>query len=163
MRISDWSSDVCSSDLNRAQVDPHHLLHHGNQDDQARALHLPVAAELEPHAALVFAQHLDCADQQYEQQQDRGVGDHGHGLPPSTSARGSTCSTRPSTARTHNRWPRRTGCPDLARQSSPRTCTRPLSLKSSRATASRPIISPIPVPTAPFPPRVPPTATPLHP
>src|SRR3546814_4166281 len=109
MRISDWSSDVCSSDLNRAQVDPHHLLHHGNQDDQARALHLPVAAELEHHAALVFAQHLDCADQQYEQQQDRGVGDHGHGLPPSTSARGSTCSTRPSTARTQTRWTRRTG------------------------------------------------------
>src|SRR3546814_5744386 len=115
MRISDWSSDVCSSELgglvevldvddgllriddaevhyridldrhvvardhvllrhvhdNRAQVDPHHLLHHGNQDDQARALHLPVAAELEHHSALVFAQHLDCTDQQYEQQQDR--------------------------------------------------------------------------------------------
>src|SRR3546814_5918607 len=42
---------------NRAQVDPHHLLHHGNQDDQARALHLPVAAELEHHAALRSEEH----------------------------------------------------------------------------------------------------------
>src|SRR3546814_11306235 len=100
--------------------------------------------------SLVFAQHLECADQQYEQQQDRGVGDHGHGLPPSVSARGSTCSTRPSTARTRNRWPRRTGCPDLARQSSPPTCTPPPSLKSCRATAWRPIQSPTPANTGRF-------------
>jgi hypothetical protein len=40
----------------RAQVDAHHLLDVGDQDDQARALHAGEAAEREHHAALVLAQ-----------------------------------------------------------------------------------------------------------
>ncbi|MNQ51334.1 hypothetical protein D3C85_653110 [compost metagenome] len=39
-----------------AQIDPHHLLHHRNQQDQPRALDLPEAPELEHHRAFVFAQ-----------------------------------------------------------------------------------------------------------
>jgi hypothetical protein len=39
-----------------AQVDPDHLLDHRDQQDQAWAFDLPKAAELEHHAAFVFAQ-----------------------------------------------------------------------------------------------------------
>ena len=49
-----------------AQVDPHHLLHAGNDDDQARPLDLPEAAEQEDDAALVLAQDPDRSDDQDE-------------------------------------------------------------------------------------------------
>ena len=45
----------------RAQVDAHHLLDERHDDDEARPLHLPEAAEQEHHAALVFAQDADAS------------------------------------------------------------------------------------------------------
>ena len=54
-----------------AQVDAHHLLDAGDEDDQARALDLPEAAELEHHAALVLAQDALNGTDDEQRQQDR--------------------------------------------------------------------------------------------
>ena len=63
----------------RAQIDAHHLLHVGHQEDQARALHAGEAAEGEHHRALVLAHHPDrrAGDQQDQQQDD----EKGRGTP----------------------------------------------------------------------------------
>jgi len=49
------------------QINPHHLLDTGDNDNQARTLHLPEAAQQENHAALVFAQNANGAGEQHEQ------------------------------------------------------------------------------------------------
>ncbi|MCY1365131.1 hypothetical protein D9M69_519650 [compost metagenome] len=55
----------------RAQVYPDHLLHGGNDQHQARALHFPEAPEHEDHAALVLAQHAERRDDEQCQQEDQ--------------------------------------------------------------------------------------------
>ena len=47
-----------------AQIDADHLLHDRDQDDESRSFDAIEAAEHEDHAALVFAQHLERAEQQ---------------------------------------------------------------------------------------------------
>ena len=64
-----------------AQVDPHHLLDAGNDEDQPRPLHLPEAAEHEHHAALVFAQDAQAGDRQCDDKEHDGQAaefKHGH-------------------------------------------------------------------------------------
>ncbi|MNC40922.1 hypothetical protein D3C75_896640 [compost metagenome] len=51
-----------------AQIDAHHLLDAGDEDDQSRSLDLPEAAELEHHPALVLAQDAEHRRQQTDQQ-----------------------------------------------------------------------------------------------
>ena len=51
-----------------AQVDANHLLNHRNQQNQARALDLPKASELEHHPAFVFTQDAEGRTGQRDQQ-----------------------------------------------------------------------------------------------
>src|SRR4249919_1090250 len=132
-----------------AQVDTHHLLHDGNQQDQARPLHLPESPQLEHHAAFVFAQDLDRTEEDGGEQYDRGqVEDDVHGaLRQGHWSSGTTSSTRPSIAWTRTDCPRRTGDSDTACQTSPRIRTWPRPWKSLVAMARCPTSSCMPVTT----------------
>src|SRR4249919_761351 len=132
-----------------AQVDTHHLLHDGNQQDQARSLHLPESPQLEHHAAFVLAQDLDRTEEDGGEQYDRGqVEDDVHGvLRQGHGSSGTTSSTRPSIAWTRTDCPRRTGDSDTACQTSPRIRTWPRPWKSPVAMARCPTSSCMPVTT----------------
>ena len=54
-----------------AQVDPNHLLHHRNQQDQPWAFDLPETPELEYHPALVFTQDAKRRSGQDDHQQQQ--------------------------------------------------------------------------------------------
>jgi hypothetical protein len=68
----------------RAQSNPHHLLHDRNEQDQARALDSPEAAEHEDHATLVFAQDAKRREdhQSHQQEQAAEAQPEHHDLPP---------------------------------------------------------------------------------
>src|SRR6185437_10660015 len=133
----------------RAQVDPDHLLHHRDQDDDARPLHRLKAAEQEHHAAVVLAQDLDRGqqDDQYDDDDHRDDGIRVHGGASFETARGFTSRTRPCMAVTETAWPRWSGTSQRACQRSPCTCTAPRPSKSATTSPIAPIISSRPLTT----------------
>ena len=106
------------------QIDLHHLLDEGHEDDEAGALDPGEAAERENHAALIFAQDADRRGQEDDgDHRDEEVGkiiEHRHGGSPSAAAasgRRRTIRVRPLTDATSTVSPG-------AKGSSPRACQR---------------------------------------
>src|SRR3546814_5191776 len=134
MRISDWNSDVCSSDL-----------------DEAGPLHAGEAAEGEYDATLVLAQDLD----RLRQEDDDDKGDDGknyrvdgHQPSPSSDRSGrETSSVSPSIALTTTVSPGVRGSALRARQRSPRARTSPVVPLQPSTRTGWPTISASPVTT----------------
>src|SRR3546814_17525681 len=62
MRISDWSSDVCSSDLRHRHREDRDVLHLGGVDDLLRAILAALGAFLEHHLERDQEQHDSAGD-----------------------------------------------------------------------------------------------------
>src|SRR4030095_11348042 len=121
-----------------AQVDPHHLLDAGHDDDESRSLDLPEAAEEEDHATLVFLEHLDGAEHEEHDEEENDESELHREHHVVSSFAGPTASCSPSIATILNLSPARTGRVVRASQSSPCTRTWPRSAKSLSVTATLP-------------------------
>src|SRR5512143_1021623 len=118
----------------RAQVHPHHLLDAGNDDDEARSLDPPEAAEQEHDPALVLAQHAQRRDDEDDEQQnyDASEAEAEHGQAPfPVDSSGTTSSTRPSRPVTLMRCPRASGTRERTRHCSLWMRAQPSPSKSS--------------------------------
>src|SRR5262245_16708493 len=131
-----------------AQVHAHHLLDAGHDDDEARSLDPPEAAEQEHDAALVLAQDAQRREDEYADENDYAANAElfDHDAPPRLFS-GSTRRVRPSIPVTRNLSPRASGAALTTRQVSPRTCAQPSRSKSERAVPLAPMISALPLTT----------------